>query len=303
MACKHCNRSKLEADGFRQPKILSVDELRQILDQFKSCPIDSIKFEGLSEPMLHPKFDVLSAVLREYFPKAFVIIATNLQYKLERTPFTRTLPYVDMVYLSIDGIGSTYETLRAGASYEKLLSSLAAIRQLVDAEARARKLYVNFTACEANYRELPRIYELKDEYGLAGVRINLAQNWNESELNSHRVDEQMIEFLKGYRNDVKGVGGWDYKDCFWPYSGVIVDVFGDVRQCVINTSMKPIGNVFRDGIEKIFNTAPELVKARELLARNEAPEACRTCDYKHLGPTLSRILGGAYAINRPRRSP
>lgn len=299
LACLHCNRKELEAAGLRSPKNLTAEELRFILEQFKGCALDSIKFEGLSEPMLHPAFDRLAAILRGYFPEAFVIIATNLNYKLERTPFLATLPSVDMVYLSIDGVRATYEKLRCGASFEKLLSSLDAIERLVDAETRAKKLFINFTATEANYRELPEIYGLREKYGLAGVRINLAQNWNEHERNANRFSAEMLEFLKSYRSDVKGVPTWDYKDCFWPFNGMIIDVYGDVRQCVINTSMKPIGNVFRQPAREIFNSSRVLAESREALDANRAASPCRTCDYKLLGPALGEILGSSLGV-RPR---
>lgn len=290
LACAYCNRQKLESEGLREPKNLTLAELDQIAGKFKNCAIDTIKFEYLSEPMLHPQFHLLAERLRSHFPRAFTIIATNLQYALPKTSFLKTLPFVDMIYLSIDGVGEIYEKARAGAKFDKLIRSLEDIQAAVDEKTRKTKLHINFTLSPQNYRTLPQVYELQKKYGLASVRINLAQNWNEEELNQLQFGEEIVRFLEPYRHDVKGVGGWDYKDCYWPFNGIVLDVFGDIRQCIINTSMKPIGNIFKDDIEKIYNTSLEFAEARRSLGENKAAKACRNCDYKHLSPILSRIL-------------
>ena len=140
--CTTCNRDELVEKGFRPNKNLNSEEFQQILEQLKNCPIDTVKFEGISEPMMHPKFDELCEVLRNYFPTAFVIIATNLQYNLQKVPFLSTLPLVDMVYLSIDGIEDRYEKARVGARYSKLLKSLDDIKTLVPLSARKNKLHI-----------------------------------------------------------------------------------------------------------------------------------------------------------------
>lgn len=245
LKCTSCNRERLVREGYREPKNVSLEEFREMLDVFKSCRINTIKLEGLSEPFLHPQFDVMAKELRSYFPKAFVIIATNCQYHVEKTCFFKTLPYVDMVYLSVDGIGETFEKLRKGASFSRLLSTFESLKQNVSQEVRSKKLFINFTLTNENFHQLPEVYTLNETYGFAGVRINLAQNWNEDEKNHHQFSPECLETLKKYKQDLKGVPGWEYKECFWPYEGIVVDVFGNFRQCIINTSQKPLGNFFK----------------------------------------------------------
>jgi radical SAM protein with 4Fe4S-binding SPASM domain len=301
LSCQTCNRPQLESQGLREKKLLTPEEFTKLLRHLGDAPIDTIKFEGLSEPMLHPRFDRLAHLLRDRFPKAHVIIATNLQYYLPHSPFCATLPWVDTVYLSIDGVGLTYERQRLGAKYDKLTRSLGHIRDLVPAEIRRGKLQINFTATVENYRDLPHVYALKEEYGLGAVRINLAQNWNEDEVNTNWFPREMLEFLKVYKSDVKGVPGWQYRDCFWPHSGTVVDVYGNVRQCLINTSQKPVGNIYINSLEEIFERSPHLMNAREALSANRPAESCRNCDYHHLSHKLREILGEGGPNNRPRR--
>ncbi len=290
LSCPSCNRAELESQGLRQPKHLQAAELIQILDTFKNCKVDTVKFQWLSEPMLHPNYDELCRLIRERFPKAFVIIATNLQYDPLKTPFFKTLPLVDMVYLSIDGVGAIYEQARKGATYHKLLLSLKSIQENVSAEVRAQKLFVNFIATDHNSCQLPDIYNLKDRYGLAGVRINLAQNWSVNSSRDGQFSSGTVDVLKNYAQDIKGVGGWEYRDCFWPYNGVTIDVFGDVRMCVIKTDTKPVANIFRDDFQKVYNESLVYLNARSALENNVAPEGCESCSYKSLSPVLEQIF-------------
>lgn len=299
--CITCNRDELVEKGFRPNKNLSVTEFRSILEQVKSCPIDTIKFEGISEPMMHSQFDKLCQVLREYFPSAFVIIATNLQYNLAKVPFLSSLNYVDMVYLSIDGIHERYEQARVGAKYSKLIQSLESIKQHVSKEVCKTKLHINFTLTPQNYKDVPAMYELKEKYNLASVRINLAQNWSEDQLNKHYFDDAILNFLQPYVEDVKGVAGWEYKDCFWPKSGVIIDVYGDVRQCIINTSQHPIGNLHQQPLRDIYNNSILLKQARENLAKNCPPQSCINCDYNYLSPILKKLFAKKNFNNLPRK--
>ncbi|MCC6277604.1 MAG: SPASM domain-containing protein [Oligoflexia bacterium] len=298
--CRFCNRKDLVAQGLRPFKHLTVNEFTQMLNSLNGTRIDTIKLEGLSEPMLHPQFDRMAELLRVRFPHAFVIIATNLQYELSKSRFLATLPFVDMVYLSIDGTGPTYEAARLGARYDRLLRSLDQIKNLVPAQWRSQKLHINFTASPENVHTLDDIYKLKEIYGLASVRINLAQNWNEEQKNALVFDQEFIAKLKPFREDVKGVAPWDYKDCFWPFHGTIIDAFGDVRVCIINTSTEPIGNIFENPLNEIFDKNPVINNVRQKLRQNQAHNHCVNCDYKGLSIVLQKVFEGRKTLSLPR---
>ena len=70
LKCSFCNREELVAKGWREPLNISLEGFKKLLAPFKDCPIDTIKLEGISEPMMHPKFDVMARELRQSFPKA-----------------------------------------------------------------------------------------------------------------------------------------------------------------------------------------------------------------------------------------
>ena len=300
LKCLSCNRELLKEAGLRYDKYLTVEEFDKRLAKFSNCSIDTIKLEGISEPMLHPEFAKMCETLNQHFPKAYKIIATNCQYNMEKSPFLGCLEFVDQVYLSIDGTEELYEKLRKGASWKKLIRFFEQLESKVSKTVREEKLFINFTLTNENYKSLDKMYELKEKYSLAGVRINLAQNWTEGEGNPHVFGHELIENLKKYTDDLKGIPDWKYSDCFWPYEGIVVDVFGDVRQCLLNTSQKPIFNIDTDDIEGYYNEGQHYKKIRSCLSDNKASAECENCDYKFLSPILKEIFGENQTRNSPR---
>lgn len=298
LSCINCTRSSLESEGHREAKNLTAAELRLILDQFKYCPIDTIKFIGLSEPMLHPEFHTLCGIVRDYFPKTHLVISTNLMYSPDRSPLFKTIPIADEVYLSVDGTNEIYEKIRAGATYERLLASLKQIQLRVPHELRSKRLFLNFTLNDENSGELKKIYQLKSDYGLAGVRLNLAQNWSSKNPSHHSFSLSSLEKLKPYLADLKGVGGWNYKDCFWPFNGASIDVFGDIKPCTVNTDVPSLGNLFKQNISEIYSS-PRYQAMREAILRNRAPKGCENCCYSQLSGTLAHVFGETRG-NKPR---
>lgn len=298
LSCLSCNRERLKNEGQRDFKNISLAEFSRMLEVFKDCPLSTIKLQGLSEPMLHPRFAHLASHLRLSFPQAQIIIATNGQYDFAHSPFKDTIDWVDQVYLSLDGVGETLGQLRPGATFSRMLATLEGIFEL-SAEQRA-KIFFNVTVTDSNVFELPQIYDLQKKYGLQGVRLNLAQNWNEDEANPCSFSAELIAFLRSYRADIKGVAGWEYKNCFWPHEGMVVDVFGNVRQCIINTSQKPLTHIFAEDFRHFFNEGAYYQEVRQELAANRGPKSCTHCDYRFLSPLLSEILGGTMVQNKPR---
>ena len=292
LKCRYCPRESLVQAGQRPKKVMSLDEYRFVLEQFKDCPITEMKLHGLSEAMLVKDFDQYVALLRRYFPKTSVTVITNHQYDLRKSPLLKTLPMVNAVWLSMDGVGETFEYVRTGAKWQRTVKFLEDLAAAVPEETRRKKFFIQFTLSSENYRDLPKVYEVRDKYKLNAVRFNLVQDWKGEELNP-RLEylQEIIDFIKPYKKDLMGVGGWQYKDCFWPYEGMFIDAYGDIRHCIMNYTMTPIGNVFKDNVRELYNQGSVYVNARKGLSRNCPPEQCASCDYHHLSGTLARING------------
>ena len=77
--CSFCNRN--EVIGKLQH--MSIPKFTEIMEKLKDHPIKEAKFTGMGEPYLHKDFDKLCEIFKYYFPQAFLIVATNCQYKIK----------------------------------------------------------------------------------------------------------------------------------------------------------------------------------------------------------------------------
>lgn len=284
--CAYCNRR----DVVQTARHMSLENWEVVLQKLAGHPIREAKLMGLGEPFMHPQFHTICRRFRETFPEAFTIVATNCQYRITEN-FTKALPYISLLYLSIDGWEEHYEKDRAGATWPRLLEFLD---QLSTIDRGKTRITINCVVTTENYGDIPRLHELvRTRYPfIEEVRLNLAQWWSEDEdcpVDFVSVGSDFYNTLVKYRANVKGKAPWTFSQCFWPQSGLYMDVNGDVKICCLNTSTAPIGNLFRQPLEEIMNATKRLAVRRE--CASDTPGAhCRKCDYKRLAPVLERIF-------------
>lgn len=293
LKCSFCPREDLVQSGKRPRKVMSLDEYELVLSKFDECNITDIKLHGLSEVMMIPKFNEYVSLVKKHQKKSHITLVTNGQYNLKSSSLLDTIPLVDEIWFSIDGIEDVYEKVRKGAKWSKMIKLLDDLSLQDDYSNIKNKIYIQFTLSSMNYTHLPKMYEIVEKYGFAGVRFNLVQDWVGSNENKfyEKDDIEMMNMVQKYKKDLKGSGGWKYKDCFWPYEGMFIDAYGDIRHCILNYTMKPIGNVFNDDIVELYNNGTIYTEAREGLQMNTPPPQCKTCDYNCMSDTIFGILG------------
>lgn len=281
--CKFCNRRDVVAS----PRHMGLEDWDVVLNKLAIQPITEAKLMGLGEPFLHPQFHKVCCRFKEVFPAAFTISATNCQYKLNDN-FVKALPYISLLYLSIDGYEKSYEKDRKGAKWEHLILFLDALSKI---DAEKTRIAINYVATNDNYEDIPKLQELvSSKYKfIEEIRLNIAQWWNEDEYSPVVFSNEFMEMLTRYKNNVKGKAPWTFSDCFWPRTGFYMDVNGNVKICCLNTSTKAIGNIFKDSLGELLNS-PKRKKVSEECASNKPGKHCRKCDYKRLSPVLERIF-------------
>lgn len=283
--CRFCNRR----DVVRQPRHMPLNEWDTVLEKLSSEPVREAKLMGLGEPFLHPDFYEICRRFRVAFPSAFTITATNCQHGLNGN-FIKTLPSIDLLYLSVDGYGENYERDRKGANWPRLLKFLDELSTIDRGKTR---IAINFVVTGRNYPDIEKINRLVSErYGfIEEVRLNIAQWWGEDQDIKVEFTEGLYETLIRYKKNVKGKAPWGFHDCFWPKSGFYMDVSGDVRICCLNTSASPVGNIFKSSLDELLESPKRRQVAVE--CRQNSPGVhCRRCDYKKLSPALERVFKG-----------
>jgi len=288
LQCSFCNRD--EVIGALQHMPLS--KYRKMLDNLKHHPIKEAKLMGMGEPMLHPQFDEVCKIFKEYFPDAFLIVATNCQYNIGKgrplgKRFQNALKYIDLLYFSIDGYDKSYERDRSPAKWSRLLSFLSDFKEV---DRKGCRVTCNYVVNPENVTDIQRVSdEIVDGYGLEELRLNIAQDWSEDRTLSGGYTADQIEYLNKYwKDNIKGKSEWDFPDCFWVKEGIYTTVEGHVKMCCLNTGAKPFGNLFDNSIEEIRETK-DYKAVQQGCATNKPTGHCINCSYKELAPLLSEI--------------
>jgi len=287
LACSFCNRDEV----IGALKHMPISKFRELMESIKHHPITEAKLMGMGEPMLHPKFDEVVQIFKEYFPKAFLVVATNCQYNIGegrplRKRFQNALQYIDLLYFSIDGYGESYERDRSPAKWSRLLSFLKDFKSM---DRDGCRVTCNYVVNPNNVDDIQRVSdEIVDGYGLEELRLNIAQDWSEDKSMPGGYSQEQLSYLKSWGDNVKGKAKWDYDDCFWVKEGLYTTVEGNVKMCCMNTGAKPFGNLFTENLDDIRNS-DDFQNVKKGCGTNNPTSHCKNCSYKELVPMLENI--------------
>jgi molybdenum cofactor biosynthesis enzyme MoaA len=129
--------------------------------------------------------DPFASLIYRYFVKAikdlpnvrFTIQTNGLLIKKMHQRHRVLFEKLDILNLSIDGATKpTYELLRRGGSYEKIIENLASAKQLK--QRYGFEFILHFVVQAENYREMPAIVALAEKYGADRIWLNKINNWN-----------------------------------------------------------------------------------------------------------------------------
>ncbi len=287
LACTFCNRDEV----VKKLRHMSLSHWEIVLDKLKDQPIKEAKLMGLGEPFLHPKFSTICKMFKDYFPEAFLIVATNCQYKMNKN-FTESLKFIDLLYLSIDGYKESYEKFRPPSKWSKLINFLDELKKV---DRHNCRITCNYVVNRENINDISKIDELCKEYSLEELRLNIAQDWSENKSleNTNFISgysNEQISFLKeNYASNIKGKAPWTWSDCFWVKSGIYMTVDGNLKVCALNTDTKSLGNIFKDPVDKILNSE-KMNEIREGCINDIPSKHCENCSYKELSPILEKLI-------------
>lgn len=294
LQCSFCNRDEV----IGALKHISLEDWAKLLDKIKHHPIETCKLMGMGEPMLHPQFDEILRMFKEVFPKCFVIVATNCQYPITEVSkmgqkFRKCLQYIDMLYLSIDGYGESYERDRKPAKWSRLIQFLEDLKSV---DRKNCNIVINYVVNAYNIQDIEKVDQLRKDNNLGMLRLNIAQIWDENTsikddmATSGYTQEQLDYLRKKWKDNIMGKEIWDYENCYWVNEGLYTTVEGHVKMCCMNTGAESVGNIFEDTIENIQNS-DKFQTIKKGCNTNNPTEHCKNCSYKELVPILQELKG------------
>lgn len=277
---------------------MPLSKYRKMLEGLAHHPIKEAKLMGMGEPMLHPQFDEVCRIFKEFFPDAFLIVATNCQYPVRPgtkmgTKFENSMKYIDLLYFSIDGYKESYERDRAPAKWSKLETFLADFKNM---DRHGCRVTCNYVVNPDNIQDIKIIQEkIVNEYKLEELRLNIAQDWSEEKSisNSKTISgytHDQINYLKtNYSQNIKGKAPWTWSDCFWVNTGIYMTVEGNLKVCALNTDTESLGNIFDKPLDQILNS--KKMNEIRIGCNTDIPSKhCENCSYKELSPILEKLI-------------
>ena len=315
--CVMCHFS-LDSVSKRKKQEMSVEDFARVADElFPVCKHVSLSFN--TEPLLHRRFgDILDVAGRYRVPSLYMITNAML---LKPATIELLIRHRVSLCVSVDGATKeTYERIRAGAKFDRLVANLNALREAkVGLPAdHPPSLHLNFVLMRSNIRELPDFVRLGKELGASSVGAVHLVPYEGVDMEAESLDQDKAlcnEMLQQAREVGREVGlatyfPGDFREapapgaaaavneglpflpttggepqasrCRFPWHWVGLTPEGEIRPCGWWYGEAPMGNIRTQSFGDIWNSEPyRNLRAEHMEGRLR--QACLTCPAAGMG--------------------
>jgi sulfatase maturation enzyme AslB (radical SAM superfamily) len=179
LRCKMCPYSL--SDFRAEPKFMDLGLFKRIAREI--FPLTRVLELSCSyEPLMTKNFSEFLYVAARYLKNRSIGITTNLQLLTDEHIKAASDCRVEF-FVSIDGFSKEmYESIRTGASYEKLIGNLEKINKFKKASnSKWPKLRINFTMMRQNLSELQKLSDFSHCYNFSSVFLRHLIVWPQLE--------------------------------------------------------------------------------------------------------------------------
>ncbi|MFZ6028214.1 MAG: radical SAM/SPASM domain-containing protein [Chloroflexota bacterium] len=253
MNCPMCYRRMLKESGLMAP-----DLFYRIVDECAEQDVYSVRLSWRGEALTHPRIKELVAYACKRIPN--VSFLTNAFFVNESMAHCFIENGVSYVAVSFDGIGETYEKIRAPAKFEENRARLAKLRELREAAGAGRPQVRLCTVWPAIKDEPEAYYEAM------------------SPVSDYIVYNPYINFT----------GPMEVKPAFicqYPWERLVVAFNGDTQCCTgWNATDIILGNARDRSLKEMWHS-PKMNRVREIHAAGGRMqlEACAACRHGSRG--------------------
>lgn len=272
LRCKMChNRDMHRKKGFMSPGLF-----KKIIDQASELNIQNVGLYTVGESFLHPKILDFIKYTKQKGMK-YVYITTNgqvLDNKKIEGIFDSGL---DSIKFSIDaGTKSSYESIRKGAKWERLIDTIRKIRVLRDKKRSKLKIFASYLMMKSNFDEI----------------LNFNRTFGEL------LDESMYSFIYnlGGNVDVSDMLSVSLKEFWHPcpllWNRFIVNYEGKLTICCVDFEARLIyGDLKTETLKDCWNnkTMMQLRRIHKNMEFDKLP-VCYRCDEIKMSPERDKIL-------------
>ena len=203
---------------------------------------------------------------------------------------------IDQIFLSLDGATKeTYEQIRVGANFDKVVSNA---RRLIQIKREMRKkrpeVKINTVVCSTNYRELPDIVELAHNLGIGMVQfVNVITFEDTANLDTadvhHEIRARFHEAIGRARQlgllvKIELFDKLPVERCDFPWKRNFVTYDGHLHPCCYTTqtgdrkahNRRSFGNLLQHSFDVLWKTE-EYSIFRQKMQQGILPHQCQHC--------------------------
>lgn len=289
LRCEMCPEVQVRKSSGFKPVIMPLDDFKRVAGQvFAKAHVLYISCAG--EPLLTPRFQDYVRVAGLYRVPFLAFITNGMRLTADVVKACMDSG-VAQIAVSADGATApTFEAVRTGGSFSRLLDNLDMIRDMKrNAASKKPEVRLNYTIGKPNWHEVVEFMDLAREYGAGSVQFRpltpfLNNPWSEANQLSEKEKKELARLFitvedrsRDYGIKLLGHGeftgtsiqekGSIINTCVYPWFYRYIHSDGRIMLCA---RRKPVGNLLRASYAEIMKSDAVRGIKRDVLTRGDA---------------------------------
>jgi len=261
---------------------------KELID--KNIPyLGAITLTGLGEPFLYPFLCQAVEYIRKKSVSVNLFLSTNASVPGVSSQTGDIADQIDHLQISIDGVGTTFESIRKNADFDSFSQNVKTISE--KSGGRRVKLSFNMVVLKENYRQMTDVIRVAKMYDIRSIHfstLNLAAT-------DHDLSYYSFYFSKEYRKEIRralwlalkskvqvvfhhvGLRN-EFRDCDMVWGNFSITWDGWLVPCCVKPFHREMnfGNVFQTSLADCINSR-EAIEFRQMALNGITPEFCKRC--------------------------
>ena len=247
---------------------MTPEVFERVLQQLKTVGISSAGLHTVGETFMYKDLEKLFAIAKKY--NFSIWLSTNGQFPGRIEKLYNEFPEMANSYrISIDGAKrETYEYIRQGASFDRLITSLEVIQKINKGKRNYNiSLCIDSVLSTTNIFEIPLFFEVFKKYCWP-------QDINFSLINGLSPDPSVFRDTFPFPNLIKPI-----VPCHMPFKYIYFTYGGKATLCCRDYEEElVIGDIQQNSIVELWNSeAAEEIREKHLNPKKMDIRACRMC--------------------------
>ncbi|WP_321437324.1 radical SAM protein [uncultured Bacteroides sp.] len=296
LACTTCPR-EYEYGKAMDKGQMNIDQAKRVIDELWPY-LDSIGLTGLGETFLYKELENVVDYIKAKNQGIIISVSTNAILPNFIEKVSPLVDKIDTIQVSIDGLGSVYESIRINASFQELDKNLRILSEMC--RNTKTDLMLNMVVTKENFHQMPLLVEYAEEVGINYMDFtlfNLASvtNIERSYYQFYQSPEflevisKLEETISKTSNVVVTNKNFKTDNCFqkcpFPWNHFYICWNGFIPPCCGKSFPKELnfGNVFNSNVMDVLNS-DSYRSFRTMWLNNKTPKFCYKCHFIDLEP-------------------